>query len=117
MPRGQLWGTETHVHKESQQTLLFENLPDGAQHTTVKKGIQGYEVPQSPWSSAPGEVGSPPYCLELSRLVLAWMGTWVGWGKAVTRQNPSSEDERVFVSERGVFTVQRDGKAFTPGEA
>lgn len=49
----------------------------------MKKGRQGYEVPQSPWSSTPGEVGSPPYCLELSWLVLAWMGTWVGWGKAL----------------------------------
>ena len=70
-PRGQLWGTETHVHKESQQPLLFENLPDGAQHAAVKKARQGYEVTQSLWRRPPlggGGVGrgeeSPPSLLK-----------------------------------------------------
>lgn len=63
MPCGQLRGIETHVHKESQQPLLFENLPNGAQHTAVKKGRQGYEVARSPWRNpAPGVEESPP-CL------------------------------------------------------
>ena len=94
-PRGQLWGTETHVHKESQQPLLFENLPDGAQHAAVKKARQGYEVTQSLWRRPPLG-GGGGWGEERRAHHPCSKPSSPGWDAerrfCVTRQKPSGED-------------------------